>query len=97
MIKEQRLEQEPELNNPGLLLQLKHKSKEYTVLLFGGERLATKIGDDVYVQIRRKRFPLPFEVELIDFQRKMHGGTGMAKSFKSFVFVRKESEERRVH
>jgi hypothetical protein len=33
----------------------------------------------------KKRHPVPFEIELIDFEKKMHPGTGMASSYKSVV------------
>ncbi len=46
--------------------------------------------------LRRQRTQLPFAIELIDFQRQMHAGTGMAKSYKSVVNLHEGGTSRRV-
>ncbi len=50
----------------------------------------TKIisGDKIYqFSIRHKRTYLPFSLKLIDFEKKLHSGTNMAKSYKSDVIL----------
>ena len=45
-----------------------------------------KINDQNYVIVfRKKRDYLPFSIELVDFKKAMHPGTGIAKSYSSDV------------
>ncbi len=45
-------------------------------------------GKEYAVEIRHKHYPLPFELELIDFEKKVHAATTMAKSYSSVVILR---------
>jgi len=53
-------------------------------------------GRDFAVDLRRERYPMPFEVQLDDFQKQDHPGTGMPKSFSSDVTVRRGARARDV-
>lgn len=46
--------------------------------------------------LRARRTYLPFALELIDFEKQMHPGTGMAKSYKSEVNLLADETSRRV-
>jgi cytochrome c biogenesis protein ResB len=46
--------------------------------------------------IRRKRTFLPFAIELLDFKKVMHAGTGIAKSYSSEVNLIENGIPRRV-
>ncbi len=49
------------------------------------------------LQMRHVETVLPFSIELIDFEKQMYPGTGMAKSYKSVVILRDgEMEQRSV-
>jgi hypothetical protein len=48
-----------------------------------------------YLGLRKRTYPLPFEIELIDFEEQKHPGTMTARSFKSDVnVVRGESKRK---
>ena len=42
-------------------------------------------GDDLTLLLRRERTYLPFSLELVDFKKELHPGTGIAKSFSSKI------------
>jgi len=46
--------------------------------------------------IRKERTYLPFEIELLDFEKKLHPGTNMPKSYKSVVNLLEDGQSRRV-
>jgi hypothetical protein len=69
------------------------------VLLFGGDRLETRVrvGDeDVMLSLRRKRFPLPVMMNLIDFEKSFHPNSDIPRSFSSFVEVDLQGVQRDV-
>lgn len=45
-------------------------------------------GTTFAIELRRRLWTMPYEVELVDFRRELYPGTGMAKSFDSDVLVR---------
>ena len=55
----------------------------------GGKRWAIKL--------RHSRMNMPFEVRLIDFEKKDHAGTSMAASFSSDILRIEDGEETPVH
>ena len=89
MLKETPLEKEPEQNVPGIIFNLKNEQQR--VLLYGAEQAPTPYilanKDTLFFQLRRERFPLPFEVTLLEFKRLLHGGTMMARAFESKIQV----------
>jgi hypothetical protein len=58
-------------------------------------RLAMSDGERTLL-LRRERTYLPFSLELIDFEKKLHPGTGMAASYKSVVNLHEGGDSRRV-
>jgi len=50
----------------------------------------------VYVFPDSERTYLPFEIELSNFQKMMHPGTNIAKSFSSEIFLIENETQRRV-
>ena len=46
--------------------------------------------------LRHRRYPMPFTIQLEDFQKEEHPGTGIAKSYRSFVLRKSEDREDRV-
>ena len=54
-------------------------------------------GSEIFrLVLRKKRFALPFEIELIDFRKEMYPGTNMPKSYESEVYVLEGDTKRRV-
>jgi hypothetical protein len=49
-----------------------------------------------YVGLRKKTYPLPFDIELLDFERQVHPGTNTPRSFKSDVHVVRGASKRKV-
>ncbi len=90
-IKEVPLDKEPEKNIPGGLLTVRGAGPlEVSVLLYGGEEQPAEItaGDKTYfMQLRRKRSPLPFILRLKDFTAEWYPNTEIARSYKSLVEI----------
>lgn len=84
------LEKEPERNVAGGLFTVEGQR----VLLFGEDISPRPIGDGYALALRHRRYPLPVAVTLLDFQREMHPGTELARSFSSRVSVASEGGER---
>ena len=56
-----------------------------------------RVGSDVYhLGLRKKTYVLPFEIELLDFERQVHPGTNTPRSFKSDVNVVRGEVKRHV-
>jgi len=46
------------------------------------------VHDKIYeIELRNKRTTLPFSIQLVDFEKKLHPSTNLPKSFKSTVFL----------
>jgi hypothetical protein len=60
------------------------------------QQLILADGGTATLTVRKKETPLPFSIELLDFEKKLHPGTGMAKSYKSIVHLWEEGQSRRV-
>lgn len=79
---------------PGLLLVVRPKDgRPVRVLLAGasGGPAIVPAGDASYAfELRRRRFPLPATIRLLDFRREMHPGSSIAKSYSSQVEVRSD-------
>lgn len=96
-------DKEPANNLPGGIFSVTGKGhasggqgndKGRRLLLYGGDPVPVKFeegGHSYFVQLRRKRLPLPFVLRLKDFMMEMHPNTAMARSYKSRVeILRKE-------
>jgi hypothetical protein len=82
-------EKEAPQNAPGVIATLKVKGQpDRDILLYSLERnpLALTIGEErVFLQLRRRNYPLDFSITLHDFIRTLHPGTEVAKSFESNI------------
>ena len=83
---------EENMNRPGLIFNLTNTGTNADGIygLFLGQTIPQKlkINDKDYVIVfRKKRDYLPFSIELVDFKKVMHPGTGIAKSYSSNVNV----------
>lgn len=74
-------------NAPGVVATLHREGEpDRDILLYGLERnpLAVTIdGERVFLQLRRRNYPLDFSLTLNDFIRTLHPGTETPKSFES--------------
>lgn len=90
---------EPHENYPGALLAIENEGRVVSrVLLWGGDMgpAVVDFGDGPRaLGLRRQRLPLPATIELVDFKRELHPGTGMARSYSSEVLVRTSAEMKR--
>ena len=50
----------------------------------------------MYMGLRKIQHQLPFAIELIDFEKQVHPGTGMARSYKSVVNLIEGRAKRRL-
>ena len=81
---------EESMNRPGLIISLTNtgKSSDGIYGLFFGQNIpqTLKINGKIFtIVFRKKRTYLPFELELLDFKKVMHPGTGIAKSYSSDI------------
>lgn len=68
-------------------------------LLWGMERLPWTVqadGKTFAVSMRHAREKMPFALRLDDFQKEDHPGTGMAKSYRSYVYKLEDGVEERI-
>ncbi|MCR4337481.1 MAG: cytochrome c biogenesis protein ResB, partial [Candidatus Omnitrophica bacterium] len=93
---------EPEKNIPGGIFKVLDKSENQEigdVLLYGGEGKPTQIlvGDQKYFfQLRRKKYVLPFVLQLKDFRKELHPNTEIARSYQSLVEIQDRQMNREV-
>jgi len=82
-------EKEAPQNAPGVIATLHTEGQEdRDILLYGLERnpLALTLGGErVFLQLRRRNYPLDFSITLKDFIRTLHPGTETPKSFESYA------------
>ncbi|MFO1522674.1 MAG: cytochrome c biogenesis protein ResB [Kiritimatiellia bacterium] len=86
-------------NRPGLLASTSFSGRSERVLLHGNDTRPVELaGTDgnISLRLRRKSMVLPAVIRLIDFQREMHPGTSMARSFSSRVSIQDGDLEREV-
>ena len=81
---------EENMNRPGIIFHIKNSGSDSDGIygLFLGQTIpqTLNVGSNNYTIIfRKKRTYLPFSLELIDFKKVMHPGTGIAKSYSSDV------------
>lgn len=91
---------DPQSDLPGLRIRLSDEGAvSPPVLLYGGDRAPTSVAvgeEDVYASLRRKRFPLPVFVRLLDFEKAFHPGTSMPRKFASLIEVVIQDVQRHV-
>ncbi len=83
---------EPAQDMPGVVFTLLEGGQEKgRYLVWGGDPAPTVIRDEGKERplvLRRQRVPLPAMIQLIDFRRELHPGSGIAKSYSSQVVVK---------
>lgn len=85
---------EPGDDRPGLKLSIRQGGQTVDrIQLWGGEARNTTVkmdGRDHVFELRRVRYPLPATLQLVDFNKELHPGIEMARSFSSAVIVKPE-------
>jgi len=81
---------EENMNRPGVMFHIANSGTNVDGVygLFLGQSIPQKIqinNEEYMLVLRRKRTYLPFAIELLDFKKVMHPGTGIAKSYSSSV------------
>lgn len=99
VLKPQPLLKEPEGHVPGAVFKGRAADgAEFDLLLFGADQVATGVpgaeGKEVQVQLRRRRYPLPMLVELVDFEKEFHPESSIPAAFSSRIKVYLEELER---
>ena len=96
-----RPEKEATQNRPGIIIKLSGLSSEKDGIygIFLGQKTPDTFqinGDLYFTEFRRKRTYLPFSISLLDFEKIMHPGTNVAKSYSSEVNLIENSIPRRT-
>jgi len=84
---------------PGLDLVVRRGNEERRIVLTGTDRQlvpVTLAGQEYEFVLRNRRVPLPVTIKLLDFQRVMHPGSDMARSYSSRVLVSAQGVDRQV-
>lgn len=85
------LEKEPEKNTPGGIFAVKtNEGESFDLLLYGSEDAPFSFkagGKDYAMTLRQVRYPMPFQLKLLDFMKEEHPGTETPRSFKSQVSI----------
>jgi hypothetical protein len=91
---------EPERNIAGGVFEVKAGDDAKRFLLFGESDVSADPvsvgGKEYWLVLRHKRYPMPMTIQLTDFKRELHTGTGMAKSYSSKVLMLDGGLERTV-
>jgi len=94
------LQKEWQENRAGMMLRLTGAdAKDGVYLLLQDAKNPQKLnfsGASFELNLRQKHIPLPFAIELLDFEKQVHPGTQKASSFKSKVNVVQDDNKRRV-
>lgn len=98
-LRRQPLAKEPAENIPGAVIRVEREGAPAgRFVLWGGDSspAIVELADGPRaIGLRRLRLPLPATIELLDFKRELHPGTGMARSYSSEVSVRTSAEMKR--
>tara|TARA_B100000959_G_C14916851_1_gene597750 strand:- start:945 stop:1523 length:579 start_codon:yes stop_codon:yes gene_type:complete len=91
---------EENMNRPGIMFNLYNSGNNSDGVygMFLGQTIPQqlKINNEDYVMLfRKKRTYLPFQIELLDFKKIMHSGTGIAKSYSSDINLIEEGIAKR--
>lgn len=82
---------EPQENIPGGTFMIRTEDgHQQPLLLFGGDRAPTVFtmeDEEIVFSLRRKRYPLPMNISLINFERTFHPNSDIPRSFASFIEV----------
>ncbi|MAE10138.1 MAG: hypothetical protein CMF78_02965 [Candidatus Marinimicrobia bacterium] len=101
MLSELKPEKENNRNRPGITYRITNSGSSIDGIygvFFGQSVSQTAVINNQNYEfiIRRKRTYLPFAIELLDFKKVLHAGTGIAKSYSSEVNLVENDIPRRV-
>ena len=101
MLSKLKVEKENVQNRPGIIFRIPNASSGIDEIygIFLGQSVVQTVSvdnQDYEIFFRRKRTYLPFVIELLDFKKVLHPGTGMAKSYSSEVNLIENGIPRRV-
>lgn len=85
------MEKEESENRSGILYELKGTDNDGVYLnveFMPVQQTFVSNGKTYILELRHKHYVLPFEIELIDFEKRVHAATSMAKSYKSVVILK---------
>ena len=94
-------EKEATQNRPGIILKIEGTGQITDGIygIFLGQRTPDRFtlnDQDFFTEFRRKRTYLPFAIQLTDFEKIMHPGTDIAKSYSSEVNLIENDNSRRI-
>lgn len=92
-------ETEPSHNSPGMVLSTSIPGEQRKILLYGRDPRPTWIKSgtkNYFFSLRKKRFLLPFYLELVDFKKKVYPGSEIVRSYESQVIIRAGNFSRKV-
>ena len=86
------LKLEHERNMAGMLVEIEglDGDEDGTYMIFQFMRVPQTVragGKDYVIELRNKRYQLPFAIELIDFEQRLHPGTSIPSHYSSLVNV----------
>jgi hypothetical protein len=98
-IEKRDMNDEIERNKPGLNATWIFENDTTFIKFFGGEVIPTELPcaqGTCKVLLRRKHYPLPFSVKLVDFVKDNYTNSDMAKSYESTVEIDDQGQKRNV-
>lgn len=100
-ITDRKREMQEEMNQSGVMVKVSGLDEEQngTYLIYEFMQVPQTLdvdGKTVYLILRHKRYPLDFAIECIDFEKQVHSGTAMARSYQSVVNVIRDDAKRKV-
>lgn len=91
-LQEIRLDKEPPMNRPGIILRVEGAQDAQRIMLWGGEAspLALELPDGGvrFLKLQRKQFELPLFLELVDFRKSFYPNSTIPSDFRSLVTMR---------
>lgn len=96
-----KLENEFAQNMAGMVLKIEglDEGSNGTYMVFQFMQIPQTVqvdGKEYVIELRNKRYQLPFSIELLDFKKKVHPGTQMASHYSSLVNVITDGFKREV-
>lgn len=94
-------EKEATQNRPGIVIKLSglNNSQDGIYGIFLGQKTPDTFqinGNLFFIEFRRKRTYIPFSINLLDFEKVMHPGTNVAKSYSSEINLIEDAISRRI-
>jgi ABC-type transport system involved in cytochrome c biogenesis permease subunit len=91
-------EKDDEANRSALQFRISGASNDQNGVYFSTDFIdvspSITVGDKTYsIALRKKRTSLPFEIQLVEFQKTVYPGTNIAKNYQSEVILRENGTE----